>query len=218
MTAPLTETTPRILIVDDNPAIHEDFRKIFELLACPATDFDLAESAFFGMEMPPEQSVGFEFDAAHQGQEALEMVRQALEEKKPYAMAFMDVRMPPGWDGVETIVKIWAEYPDLQVVLCTAYSDYSWVQLIEKLGHSDRLVILKKPFDNIEVVQLAHMLTMKWQLTQLARLQWKELEKRIDERTLDLEQAYFQLQKLSQRSGKPAGQLKTGDKTQTPGF
>ena len=59
-------------------------------------------------------------------------------------MAFVDVRMPPGWDGVETTAKIWQKYPDLQVVICTAYSDYSWEEMLKKLGYSDRLVILKK--------------------------------------------------------------------------
>ena len=98
-------------------------------------------------------------DSAFQGQEGLAMARQALEEGRPYAMAFVDIRMPPGWDGVETTGKIWEHYPDLQVVICTAYSDYSLEEMLDKLGHSDRLVILKKPFDNIEVQQLANALT-----------------------------------------------------------
>ena len=85
-------------------------------------------------------------------------------------MAFVDVRMPPGWDGVETTAKIWQKYPDLQVVICTAYSDYSWEEMLKKLGYSDRLVILKKPFDNIEVLQLAISMTEKWRLYQQAKL------------------------------------------------
>ncbi len=76
-------------------------------------------------------------------------------------MAFVDVRMPPGWDGVETTARIWEKYSDLQVVICTAYSDYSWEDMLKRLGYSDRLVILKKPFDTIEVLQLAISMTEK---------------------------------------------------------
>ena len=79
-------------------------------------------------------------------------------------MAFVDVRMPPGWDGVETIARIWEVYPELQIVVCTAYSDYSWEEMRAKVGQPDNLVVLKKPFDNVEVQQLAHALTKKWLL------------------------------------------------------
>src|SRR6202040_2459501 len=111
---------------------------------------------------------------------------KSLEENHPYAMAFVDVRMPPGWDGVETTAKIWQKYPDLQVVICTAYSDYSWEQMLNKLGYSDRLVILKKPFDSIEVLQLAIAMTEKWRLYQQARLRLDQLEKMVGERTAEL--------------------------------
>ena len=72
--------------------------------------------------------------------------------------------MPPGWDGVETINRLWQECPELQVVLCTAYADYSWQEIQEALGKNDSLLILKKPFDNVEVLQLAQALTRKWEL------------------------------------------------------
>ena len=97
-------------------------------------------------------------------------------------MAFVDVRMPPGWDGVETTAKIWQKYPDLQVVICTAYSDYSWEEMLKKLGYSDRLVILKKPFDTIAALQLAISLTEKWRLFQQAKLRLDDLEKMVSER------------------------------------
>jgi DNA-binding NtrC family response regulator len=108
-------------------------------------------------------------------------------------MAFVDVRMPPGWDGVETTAKIWQKYPDLQVVICTAYSDYSWEDMLKKLGYSDRLVILKKPFDNIEVLQLAISMTEKWRLYQQAELRLDDLEKMVGERTKALEQTNTEL-------------------------
>ena len=128
------------------------------------------------------------------------MVRRALEEHLPYMMAFVDVRMPPGWDGVETTARIWEHYPDLQVVICTAYSDYSLEEMLEELGHSDRLVILKKPFDNIEVQQLANALTEKWQLLQQAKCKMADLEGVVADRTRELRAANEELARdISQR-------------------
>lgn len=165
----------RILIIDDNPAIHDDFRKIFKP-ADENVDLDAAAAAFFGDAPAAPKAAGFTIDSAHQGQEGLAMVEAAMAEGQPYAMAFVDVRMPPGWDGIETVARIWEVYPDLQVVICTAYSDYSWDEMLAKLGNSDRLVILKKPFDHIEVLQLANALTAKWHLLQQVKLKIENLE------------------------------------------
>ena len=79
-------------------------------------------------------------DSAYQGQEGLALVQQSIQDHQPYAVAFVDIRMPPGWDGVETTQKLWEVDPNLQVVICTAYSDYSWDELISKVGNSDRLL------------------------------------------------------------------------------
>ena len=70
------------------------------------------------------------------------MVHQATAAGNPYALAFVDVRMPPGWDGIETIDRLWQTDPNLHVVICTPYSDYSWERMEERLGRSDRLFIL----------------------------------------------------------------------------
>ncbi len=165
----------RILLVDDNPSIHVDFRDIL----CPGNAGTAAgrklEAALFDEEPSPAAQVSFELDSAYQGQEGLEMVKQALAENRPYAMAFVDVRMPPGWDGIETIARIWEVDPELQVVVCTAYSDYSWENMRAKVGQPDNLLVLKKPFDNIEVQQMAHALTKKWLLNFQTRLQITEL-------------------------------------------
>ena len=83
-------------------------------------------------------------------------------EGRPYALAFVDIRMPPGIDGVETTARLWKADPDLQVVLCSAYADYSWEEVARRLGINQRLLILRKPFDNIEVRQMAHALAQKW--------------------------------------------------------
>ena len=176
----------RILVIDDNPAIHEDFRKIL----CPANPVDAQlredETALFGGGLAADPQSVFEIDSAFQGKEGLAMVRAALAEGRPYAMAFVDVRMPPGWDGVETVGQIWKSYPQLQVVICTAYADYSWNEMTKQLGHSDNMVILKKPFDNIEVLQLAHALTKKWLLSRQAQTHMEDLDRMVHKRTREL--------------------------------
>ena len=177
----------RILLIDDNRAIHEDFRKILGKKKPRPGNLDEAEAALFGDEKPALEMPEFEIDSAFQGQEGFDLIVAAMAAGNPYAMAFVDVRMPPGWDGVETTARIWEKYPDLQVVICTAYSDYSWQDMLKKLGYSDRLVILKKPFDSIEALQLAISMTEKWRLYQQARTQMDELERMVRERTLALQ-------------------------------
>ena len=113
----------------------------------------------------PEQE-GFEVDCASQGQTGLAMVQRALLAGYPYAVAFVDMLMPPGWDGVETIENLWRIDPALQIVICSTLSDLSWDQVSPQLKQSDQLLILRKPFDNIEVWQLASSLTQKWWLAQ----------------------------------------------------
>ncbi|HEY6227228.1 MAG TPA: histidine kinase dimerization/phospho-acceptor domain-containing protein, partial [Verrucomicrobiae bacterium] len=179
----------RILIVDDNPAIHEDFKKIFTATKPTEGNFEDVDAALFGDQTVAASEHEFSLDSAFQGQEGLDLVRKANDNRAPYAMAFIDVRMPPGWDGIETISRIWKEYPELQVVVCTAYSDYSWSDMVKKLGQSDRLLILKKPFDNIEVLQLACALTEKWRLYRQAKAKMEDLEKLVRERTSELENA-----------------------------
>src|ERR1043165_4894621 len=165
--ASTSSSSRRILVIDDNHAIHEDFRKI--LCAPPDEEALLNQEAeLFGEPIAKLSAARFDIDSAMQGREGLECVERAVAEGQPYAMAFVDVRMPPGWDGIETTAKIWQVYPDLQVVICTAYSDYSWDDMIARVGQSDRLVILKKPFDNVEVLQLANAITAKWALLQQA--------------------------------------------------
>jgi PAS domain S-box-containing protein len=186
------ESNKRILIVDDNPSIHADFRKILSDAPRQSEALAAAEAALFDTQPPLPQS-NFELDSAYQGQEALEKIQHSLDQARPYAMAFVDVRIPPGWDGIETVTRIWRCYPELQVVMCTAYSDYSWEDLIGKLGSPDNLVILKKPFDTVEVLQMAHAFTRKWDLNRQAHLKMGELTRIVADRTHDLEAANLEL-------------------------
>ena len=196
-----TEFNNRILLVDDNPAIHEDFRKILIGPSAKAAALEAVESILF--DAPASvATTQFALDSAHQGREALDKVTAALGAGRPYALAFVDVRMPPGWDGVETIARLWEVDPALQVVVCTAYSDYSWEKMTAKLGVNENLVILKKPFDNIEVVQLAHALTKKWHVTAQAQLQLAVLDRKVAERTRELEASNAELRRSEERFAK----------------
>jgi two-component system sensor histidine kinase/response regulator len=183
----------RILVIDDNHAIHEDIRRILisssDLQASLAED----EAVLFG-DLPDKFPFPiFKIDSAYQGEEGLDLIEKSILEERPYALAFVDVRMPPGWDGVETTVKIWEKYPDLQVVLCTAYSDYSWEGMLRKLGYSERMVVLKKPFDAIEVMQLAVAMTKKWRLNLQTKLRLDNLEKIAEARAASLKSAKVDL-------------------------
>ncbi|PTX91067.1 response regulator [Opitutus sp. ER46] len=199
----------RILVVDDTRAIHEDFRKILAQPSAPGDPLAAAASSIFRTAKPTLARLpSFELESAFQGEEALAVVTRALAGGRPFAVAFVDVRMPPGWDGVETVNKLWSVQPDLQVVLCTAYSDYSWSELGDRLVHSDQLLLLKKPFDPIEVQQMAAALTEKWRLTQQSRLKIVDLEERVRERTAELERAQAEL--AQSRKMQAVGQLAGG--------
>jgi len=185
----------RILIIDDNASIHEDFRKILGPDQDQNAGLDLVKARMLGEDTAVSLRSGFVIDSAFQGQEGLAMARRAAEEGNPYALAFVDVRMPPGWDGVETIGQLWKCCPEIQIVVCSAYSDYSWEEMIHQLGHSPNLVVLRKPFDNTEVLQLAHALTEKWRLNRKVQSQLDDLETLVRRRTSELEAANERLKK-----------------------
>lgn len=188
---------PRLLVVDDNRAIHHDFRKIL-LARDPDDKLRSLEATLFGDAAPAGRSTPvFRVDSAYQGAEALALVQRSLEERQPYSVAFVDMRMPPGWDGLETIEQIWNADPRIQVVICSAYSDHDWQDLTARLGRPDKLLILKKPFDVIEVLQCAHALTSKWHNERQLGTYVNSLEKDVSDRTERLEAANKQLRHLA---------------------
>jgi two-component system, NtrC family, sensor kinase len=194
----------RILIIDDNRAIHEDFRKIL----CPrADDMDRVEAEFFGDAVTDEKSPVFEVDSAYQGDEGVAKLCESLDEGRPYAVAFVDVRMPPGMDGIETISCLRALCPDIQIVICTAYSDYSWQEIVSRIGRSDQILVLKKPFAAVEAQQLACALTEKWTLNRQVRGKLEETESIVADRTRELRESNEQLRLEIERRKKMETQL-----------
>jgi PAS domain S-box-containing protein len=204
------EKNQRILIIDDNHAIHDDFRKVLQS-SSETSSLEEAEAELFGEPSQAPKIAGFHLDSAYQGKEGYEMVKKAVAEGRPYAVAFVDMRMPPGWDGLETIIHIWSVYPDIQIVICTAYSDYSWGELIEKVGQSDRLVILKKPFDTIEVLQLATAFTEKWRLMQQAATKLSDMERMVDQRTRELKGTMERLRKSLEETERSENALRKSE-------
>src|SRR6202790_833487 len=193
-TAPINR---RILIIDDNRDIHGDFRKVIGGGSDDGDALAATELAILGEPSAASTNPGFEVDSAFQGQEGVARVQQALQDGRPYAMAFVDMRMPPGWDGLETIERLWAVDPDVQVVICSAHSDYDWADVVARLDHSDKLLVIKKPFEAIEVIQSANALTRKWQNERIVRRQVETLEHAVVVRTENLETANKQLRHLA---------------------
>jgi CheY-like chemotaxis protein len=166
----------RILIVDDMASIHDDFRKILTPHKEHAhKHLDQINSLMLGKGASCSYLPSFQIDSAMQGQEAIEKVAKSVYENRPYAVAFVDVLMPPGDDGITTIKNMWGLDSEIQVVICTAYSKYSWNDIVDTLGQSEQLFILKKPFDNMEITQLATSLTKRWNLNRLLKASKKGL-------------------------------------------
>jgi signal transduction histidine kinase len=190
--------TPRILVIDDALATHEDFRKILVAPRQDSPEMAQLEAAFLGAPTRALARTGFAIDSALDGPEGLALVQQAVSEGRQYFLAFVDMRMPSGWDGIETTARLRQADPDLQIVICSALSDYSWEQITEKLGHDDGLLILKKPFDTREVLQLADALNQKWNLARQARWHLGDLDRILKQRTQILNQLSSELTAVNQ--------------------
>ena len=195
----------RIITIDDNQAIHDDYHKVL----CPSlsnTKLDEATEFLFGESGKSDQSNenGLEYliTSAYQGEEGVELVRKSVESNLPYACAFVDVRMPPGIDGIEATKRIWEIDPDLPIVLCTAYSDHSWEEISTELCNTDKLLILKKPFDPIELRQVAAAQTSRWNLSRKVDQNTQLLETRVNERTQEINETrdlvFFTLARLAE--------------------
>jgi diguanylate cyclase (GGDEF)-like protein len=197
--SPTALVNRRILIVDDNVAIHQDFRKVLSVQAEHSAQaaLDILEADILGEEASTAARPNFEIDSAFQGQEGVMRVRQATADGRPYAMAIVDMRMPPGWDGLETIENLWNVDPDVQIVICSAHTDYDWTEVVQRLGHSDKLLVLRKPAEPIEVLQCATALCRKWENDRLVKDHVGRLEEDIVIRTRGLEAANRQLRHLA---------------------
>ena len=175
----------RVIAIDDTVSIHNDYRKVLTPQNLDRDDLKQAEEALFGVVDGVENAPDYQYqiDSAYQGEEGFNLICEAIESGNLYSVAFVDVRMPPGWDGVETVRRIWEVAPDLPIVLCTAYSDYGWEEISRQLPRTDQLLILKKPFEPLELRQIAASQAMRWHLNRVANQNQMELEATIRRRT-----------------------------------
>lgn len=162
----------RILIIDDEPAMHDSYRECFRPKGGGAGEGELADLAaeLFGDGDTPAPAsdrgdeIAFECTHAMQGLDGVAEVERALADGNPFAVAFIDVRMPPGIDGKETAKRIRALDPDIQLVIVTGYSDFSPLEISRAAGPADKIFYIAKPFEVEEVVQTATALGHRWQV------------------------------------------------------
>jgi two-component system, NtrC family, sensor kinase len=181
----------RVIVIDDNPDIHRDFKTILQTDESDTSEVDELETSILGRKPKTQKIIRdiYEMDYAFQGEEGVEKIRQAVSQGRPYELAFVDMRMPPGWDGLQTIEHIWEIDSCIQVIICSAYSDYTWEEVISKLGHRGSLLILEKPFDSNEISQLACTLTEKYMLSKQVFLDCDYLDEIVKQKVHELEAA-----------------------------
>jgi len=156
---------PRILVVDDDHDLHGDYQRCLAPAELESDDLRAARAALFGAAHDTTiLGTTFRLGHAYAGADAVELVRASLGDGDRYSVAFVDMRMPPGWSGVDTIREIWRLDAAVQVVLCTAFSDFTWDKVIEGVGRSDGLHLLRKPFAAEQVRRFAEVLSKKWHL------------------------------------------------------
>lgn len=200
----------RVLVIDDEESIQFTFQSILCGLKGRAK-----------RSPPPADAKGqplyaFEVDCAFSGEEGLTKTQRAAQGGRPFAVAFVDVRLPGGWDGLETIPRLWEVSPELQIVICTGQGNFSWTEVVNTLGESDRLLILKKPFERAEVLQAASALSEKWELQRQVARNVHSLEDLVRERTREIEQAGQELLQLNRQlaAAKEAAEVANRAKTE----
>ncbi len=180
----------RILVIDDTESIHADFQKILGPQGNGNRGLAAAKAALFGSPVcSTNKKYHFSISSATQGRQGVELATAARQRNEPYQVAFVDMRMPPGWDGMTTLQHLWEIDPDLQIVICTAYSDFALDQLPNELNADGRLLVLKKPFEPVEVLHLAATLSSKWHVERAATIELEHLEHLVQQRTADIEHA-----------------------------
>lgn len=186
----------RVLVVDDEHPILDLYRAILTPKRKPsAVISELGELAqqLFGETTPPTAAPVFDLVACQQGDLAVATVKAALAANQPFAVAFLDVRMPPGPDGIWTAEQIRGLDPQIEIVIVTAYSDIHPADIERRVRPAHKILYLQKPFHSQEILQFASSLSAKWLAEHELRTLYAGLERRVAERTQELSQANAQL-------------------------
>lgn len=160
----------KILFVDDDKEILQNYLAMFTKKKESNSSEQLND--LFGNNNIDTKTascrfVDYEVEVADQGAKAVEIAKKAFHEGTPFKVAFIDMRMPPGIDGKETAKRLRELDPSLEIVIVTAYSDHDLNTLVNDIGHPDKLLYIKKPFDPVEIKQCALSLTTKWNEAQI---------------------------------------------------
>jgi len=156
----------RVLAVDDDPVIRDIYRRVLAAPEAPspsAPELADLEAKLFGAQDEAEcRPPSFDLTLCSQGDEAVTAVARSVVENRPYAVVFLDVRMPPGPDGVWTAEHIRGLDPRVEIVIVTGYSDVAPYEVSRRAPPARQLIYIQKPFTPQEVRQLAAALTDKW--------------------------------------------------------
>lgn len=190
----------RILAIDDEQNILDSYRDVL----CPKGDHGELESEMnnlraklFKKSAPSFSHTSFDLVTCNQADEALETLERAVKENNPFAMAFVDIRMPLGHDGMFVAKHIRSMDPHINIMIVTAFSDVAHMDIAYQVPPADKLFYMQKPLHSQEIRQFAMALSAKWQAEiQFQKLQ-AELETRIKKRTVDLAEANDELRNLS---------------------
>lgn len=170
----------KILVVDDNPEILEDFKKVLGQNVVTHDALEKLSTQVFGereTNKPKNFLDKFELHFASQGADAIKKIEESITLNHPFSVMYIDVKMPPGMNGLETVKRVHLIDSNLEIVICSAYNDYTLDQMAQRICDHDRLIYIKKPFTSIEVQQLTRCLTSKWQAQRNSTNYIRDLEK-----------------------------------------
>jgi len=166
----------RILLVDDEPKILEELEKVLAPDNQGNAELNELENRLFNKSGTNRRKVtSYSVCCCHQGDEAIEQIRGSVEKDEPFAVAFIDIRMPPGPDGVTTAEQIRKLDPNVQIVMMTGFSDFDISEISHRIPPEDKLLYMQKPIHSQEIRQFALALTAKWQSDYLLHLQNQQL-------------------------------------------
>lgn len=157
----------RVLIVDDEDGIHSDFKDMLNPTRARALTDQFAETLLEeGSENKTPFLPNFELVHAISGEEGYEIIRAGKDSNCPIVVAYIDVRMPPGIDGVEAIRRIRKIEKDIELVIMTAYTDKPLPEIVRGMELLHKLLYIRKPFAPEEVQQITLALVNKWNIEQ----------------------------------------------------
>jgi len=166
----------RILAVDDEDAILEQYHRVLAAskeMSRDQNEFSSLESRLFCTQTSKSPMTDFDLTSCCQGDQAVEKVDQAIRQQNPFAVVFLDMRMPPGPDGLWTAEQIRRIDKNIQIVIVTAFSDVDPLEITERIGPLDKLLYVQKPFHPQEMRQFAISLGAKWLAEQRSILESK---------------------------------------------